>query len=162
MKKIVVFLPLLLLALAACNPVTDSGSGSGSTSDSSPSLSSSSSEEVEYTESASWPASVISTFIGSASTAVAPSFTSPNPFYYAVLTDEDGSYLDILTEINATQSGDYFDVEVTYNSALTSAGFTIDSTDYADYGFFAYDASETLFIQYFWWDGFFSWYIWSA
>jgi hypothetical protein len=168
-----------MLALASCGVTANSSSDEAS--DSSPDVSSDTSntdvssntnsdtvnvnsgseDEYGFYYSASWPSQVIATFLdGSGVTAVIPSFSSPAPFYFLANYAEPGAeYLEIATEIEASAQGDYYDQEVTYNAALTEAGYTIEATDYDEYGFFAVNAEETVVIQYFWWEGFFAWYI---
>lgn len=179
MKKKLLTLPILMLALASCGVTANSSSDSDSvsspdissdtsntdvssnTSSDTVNVNSGSEDEYGYYYSASWPSQVIATFLsGSGVTSDIPSFTSSSPFYFLADYSEPGAeYLEIITEIDANTQGDYFDVEVTYNAALTQAGYTIDDADYDDYGFLAVNAAETIVMQYFWWDGFFAWYI---
>ena len=165
MKNKLWLLPLLaVFVLVSCDkPGTTSQDDSAS--DSSPVSSTSatpipSTDEEEYIESAVWPASAISAFINGASASIVPSFNSPNPFYYGEFEYEYGPYFEIYTEIDANKSGLYFDVEVTYNTALTNAGFVIDDTyDYDEVGFVAYSVDDDIVVQYYWWDGYFTWFI---
>lgn len=180
MKKKILILPLLMLILASCgvdsnsssddsiDSNTDASSETSTNSDVSSNtdagsdttdVNSGSTNEYGYYYSATWPSQVIATFLGSGITSIVPSFASPSPFYFYADYTEGSEYLEIYTEMSAVAEGLYFDAEVTYNSSLTQNGYTIDDSEYDEYGFFAADANESIFLQYYWWDGAFVWYI---
>ena len=111
-------------------------------------------------ESAVWPEAAITSYLGEEITTSIPSLSSDKSYYYGVASEEGVEFFFVYTEMPATEvASGYFDVEETYNALLVNAGWVIDAVDYADYGFFAVDAAETVVLQYYWWDGFFYWYV---
>ncbi|HMM00861.1 MAG TPA: hypothetical protein PKC96_05935 [Bacilli bacterium] len=110
-------------------------------------------EEEPIIESATWPADAIVELLGSSVSV--PAYTGEGPFFYAVLEDDFGEYLMVYAEADSTASEDG------YVTLLETAGWTVDDSYYDDYGYFADDATESVEIQFYYWDGIIVFYIYA-
>lgn len=110
-------------------------------------------QEDDFIESATWPAGAIVELLGSSVSV--PAYVGEGPFFYAILEDEYGEYIAVYTSATSTASED------SYVAALQAAGWTIDSDYYDDYGYFADDATESVEIQFYYWDGTIVFYIYA-
>ena len=95
-----------------------------------------SASSASFEESATFPATQLQSFLTSESlTTAVPSPVGGSTWYYAVQEDEDGKYFSTYTEDNGTPGTNA--IEDTYKALLLTAGWTIDDSEYEDYGYFA-------------------------
>ncbi|MFA5480947.1 MAG: Ig-like domain-containing protein [Bacilli bacterium] len=85
-----------------------------------------------------WPADAINEFLGAELGATVPSFVSDSVFYNYIGGDETESYLVVSTAYEAVEG------ETAYSAALTTAGWTIDDSQYDTVGLIASNAAKTV------------------
>lgn len=91
---------------------------------------------VDYTESATFPAQALQSFLTSEGlTTSVPAATSSASWKYASQTDEEGNYFTIITEDAGTPGTNA--IEDTYKATLLAASWEIDDSEYEAYGYYA-------------------------
>jgi len=105
--------------------------------------------------SAAWPAEAVAAYLGESVTTSVPSFVSEDLFYYyELISEDDGPGYLVITSPFASIEG-----ETTYSASLTSAGWTIDDSEYDTVGLVAVDAAEQVQIIYYYYEGEMLWAI---
>ena len=116
-------------------------------------------EAAQYEESTTFPATALQAFLTSEGLkTTVPAATGASSWRYAALSDEDGNYFAISAEDNGTPGKDA--IEDTYKVTLQGAGWTIDDSDYEEYGYYA-DKGDVE-IQFYSYDGEFDMYVYAA
>lgn len=103
-------------------------------------------DDFDYETYTSWPEDTVNTFLNGATSVPAVEGTE----YLAYIdTDEYGDYLCIMITTDSSN------IEESYTATLTSAGWTIDDSEYDVYGLFATSSNEDVLLQYYYDDYFY-------
>lgn len=116
-------------------------------------------EAAQYEESTTFPATALQAFLTSEGLkTTVPAATGASSWRYAALSDEEGNYFAISAEDNGTPGKDA--IEDTYKVTLQGDGWTIDDSEYEEYGYYA-DKGD-VGIQFYSYDGEFDMYVYAA